>query len=515
MKKYLLLFLLTGAVAAEAQVPEDVLRYSFFPQNGTARSMAIGGAMGSLGGDITATFVNPAGLGNYKTGEAVFSPGYFFNNNKADFRETLSRNKKNAFGIGTMGVVYGESNYRDKTSSQAISIAFMQQASYNNTQYYKGYNNFSSAAEQWAEAVAGSGLSLDDILNSPAYAYGAAPAVYTYLVDTFRNNNNALQVKALPEFLLESGMALQQEKTIATRGGLYELALGFAFNKKDKVMWGGSIGIPIVYYDNTTTIKETDTSMNTANGFGSFTYTDQYSTRGAGVNFKFGMIFKPVEYVRLGFAVHSPSLMFSLKDRRSTSLDVDTENYNGVSSVTSAVFTNGLPGESRYTMLMPWRFMVSGSYVIREEADVRRQKGFITADIEYVRHRASRFYSAQEQPDEMEKDYFRALNRVIKGEYKGNFNFRVGGELKFNIIMARLGFSYYTNPYADKALKANRMLLSGGLGYRHRGFFVDLTYVHAYSRDVDFAYRLADKSNTFATVKNQRGNVVASIGVKF
>ena len=81
--------------------------------------------------------------------------------------------------------------------------------------------------------------------------------------------------------------------------------------------------------------------------------------------------------------------------------------------------------------------------------------------------------------------------------------------------MARLGFAYYTNPYADKALKANRMLLSGGLGYRHKGFFIDLTYVHSFNKDVDFAYRLADKNNTFATVKNQRGNIVASFGVKF
>jgi hypothetical protein len=515
MKKYLLLLTLPLCTLLRAQVPEDVLRYSFFPQSGTARSMAIGGAMGSLGGDINATFVNPAGLGNYKTGEFVFTPSYFLNNNKINFRQTDNRNKKNAFSVGTIGIVYGESDYHDKTSSRAISLAFTQVASYNNTLYYKGYNNYSSAAEQWAEEIARSGLSLDGVLNAPAYAYGAAPAIYTYLVDTFRANNNELQVRALPEFLLDNGMALQQEKTIATRGGLYELALGFGFNIKDKIQWGGSIGIPIVSYDNTTTFKESDTSSNTANGFGSFTYTDKYTTRGGGINLKLGVIFKPAEYIRLGAAIHTPSYMFTLKDSRSTSLDVNTENYNGQSSVTSATFTNGLPGESKYTMLTPWRFIVSGSYVIREVEDVRRQKGFITADIEYVRHRASRFYSAQEQPDQEEKDYFKALNQVIKGQYKGNFNFRVGGELKFNIIMARLGFAYYTNPYADKALKANRMLLSGGLGYRHRGFFVDLTYVHAFNKDVDFAYRLADKSNTFATVKNQRGNVVASIGVKF
>ncbi|MGZ8558593.1 MAG: OmpP1/FadL family transporter, partial [Chitinophagaceae bacterium] len=62
MKKYLFtgaFFLLSFSLYA--QVPEDVLKYSQLPTNGTARINAIGGAMGSLGGDISATFINPAG----------------------------------------------------------------------------------------------------------------------------------------------------------------------------------------------------------------------------------------------------------------------------------------------------------------------------------------------------------------------------------------------------------------------------------------------------------------------
>ena len=78
MKKYLILPALLIGISTYAQIPEDVLRYSFFPQNGSARVVAIGGAMGSLGGDITANFVNPAGLGNYKTGEFVYTPGIYF-----------------------------------------------------------------------------------------------------------------------------------------------------------------------------------------------------------------------------------------------------------------------------------------------------------------------------------------------------------------------------------------------------------------------------------------------------
>ena len=87
---------------------------------------------------------------------------------------------------------------------------------------------------QWAEEISKSGEDFDNILNNPQYAYGPAPAVYTYLVDTFPINGG-LQVKALPEFLLGSGNFLYQEKNITTKGGIYELALGFASNKKDKL----------------------------------------------------------------------------------------------------------------------------------------------------------------------------------------------------------------------------------------------------------------------------------------
>jgi hypothetical protein len=515
MKKYILLsFLLTG-YGLYAQIPEDVLRYSFFPQSGTARTLAIGGAMGSLGGDITANYVNPAGLGNYKTGEFVFTPGFFFNNNNVNFRNTKLKSSKNNFNLfgGPIGFVFGTGNRYKPTTSQAFSLAVTQTANYNNTVQYSGYNNYSSFSEQFAEqAVKGlSNGSLDDVLNNPQYAYGAAPALYTYLVDTFSGN----RVKAQPEFLLSDGKALFQQNTLLTSGGMYEVALGYAVNKNDKLLIGGSVGIPILNYNSTSTFRESDTSSDANNSFGYFNYTDHFSTKGVGLNLKLGIIFKPSEFLRLGFAVHTPSYMFNLKDKRNVDLEVNTENYKGVRSVSSEIFTNNVPGESNYTLLTPWKAMISGSYVLREVENVKQQRGFITADIEYVRHSASSFYSANQTPAAGEADYYAALNNVIREEYKGAFNFRAGGELKFNVIMARLGFAYYTNPYKDAALKANRMLISGGVGYRNKGFFIDLTYIYALNKDVNFPYRLQDKSNTFASVKNNRGNIVASVGIKF
>ena len=518
MKIYLLLlFIFTGSLLY-AQVPEDAIRYSFYPQNGTARNMAIGGVMGSLGGDINATFVNPAGLGFYKSNEFVITPGFFLNNNKATFRDTDSKSKRNSFGFGTSGWVFGHSNGNKSENSSAFSIAITQTANFNNEIQYKGLNNYSSYSEQFAEEFAKAnaryGYSISDVLNNNSpLPYGAAPALYTYLIDTITIGGK-IQVKGAPEYILDAHQALQQEMIKKTKGAISELAIGFAHNSKDKWFIGATIGIPLVNYTSNTVFKESDTSKNTANYFKQFEYTDDFTTKGMGFNAKVGIIYRPRDYIRLGLAIHTPSWMF-LKDTHTSSLVTEVENPVALFSVTSQTFTNNQPGVAKYIQSTPFKAIISASYVFREVKDVTRQKGFISADIEYVAHRGSRFSSDNEKVTDEEKAYYKALNSVVKADYKGNFNFKVGGELKFKIIMARLGFAYYSNPYKDKTLKASRMLLSGGLGYRNKGFFVDLTYVQAMNKDVSFPYRLEDRANTYATLKQQRGNVVATVGVKW
>lgn len=518
MKIYLLLLFLLASSAIYAQVPEDAARYSFYPQNGTARNVAVGGVMGSLGGDINATFVNPAGLGFYKTNEFVLTPGFLLNNNKAQFRDSDTQNKKNSFGFGTSGWVFGHSNSPNSRNSSAFSIAITQTANFNNVVHYKGLNNYSSFAEQFAEEFAKSGYSIDDVLsNNSPLPYGAAPALYTYLIDTVRVGGN-LQVKAAPEYILDAGGALQQEMIKTTKGGLSELAIGFANNSKDKWFIGGSLGIPLVSYTSNTVFKEADTSSNTANHFNRFEYSDDFTSAGIGINARIGVIYRPQDYIRLGLAIHTPTWMF-LTDTRTTNLTAEIENPVDKFTVSSQTFTNSKPGEAKYIQTTPFKAIISGSYVFREVKDVTRQKGFISADIEYVQHRGSRFSSDNEEATDEEKSrykaYYKALNNVVKQYYKGSFNFRVGGELKFNVVMARLGFAYYSNPYKNADYKASRMLLSGGLGYRNKGFFVDLSYVHAINKDVSFPYRLEDRANTYATLKQQRGNVVATVGVKW
>src|SRR5262245_48085952 len=134
MKKQLyilLLSLLTQQLFA--QVPEEALRLSWTTQQGTARSMATGGAMVSLGGDATAVIVNPAGLAFFKTSDFVISPGLQFGKPGSSFRGTsYTGMNKNTLAFGTSGFVFGGYGYKAKNS---FAITYTRMADFNKREY--------------------------------------------------------------------------------------------------------------------------------------------------------------------------------------------------------------------------------------------------------------------------------------------------------------------------------------------------------------------------------------------
>ncbi len=503
-----------------AQLPEDALRLSWTAPSGTARQQAIGGAMGSLGGEISAGFVNPAGLGMYKTSEFVMSPGFGFQHSKAGYLGSPSTgNSVGNFNLGTTGFVFAtggndgnDGNDGHNGNSMAFSVAVNRTANFNGDTFYKGQNNYSSSSEQYVEEFAASGLTINQALVSPTLSYGTRMAVYTSLIDT-ATVGGSLQVISNAN----KAALLNQENSVRTSGGVNEIALALAGSLQDKWYFGGTLGIPIMNYTRTLSFTESDATGNTNNDFNSFVYNETYSSKAVGFNLKLGMIFKPTNALRLGVAIHTPPY-FGVKDHISASTTTQTENYTSLPQV--SIDSKTLDQQSRidvsevrYTLTTPWRFLVSGSYLIGSNVQyVRKQKGFLTADIGYTGNQSSFFHPWDAT---QENSYFDAVNGVIKSYYKGVIDCKLGGELKFNTMMVRAGLAYYTSPYSDNSLKADRLFASAGLGYRNKGFFVDLTYVQGFTRDVNFPYRLSDKSNSFATLKQTSGTVLMTFGIKF
>jgi hypothetical protein len=503
-----IIVILLSTLCVVAQEPADALRYSWYIQGGTARQQAVGGAMGSLGGEISATFVNPAGLGLYRTGDFVLTPGYSFITNKSTYFDRTEKDKKNFFNFGTSGFVIdggsGNGNWH------TYSVAVNRTANFGSNVLYRGQTNQSSYSQKFLEEIKNGNIK-DANAVAQNYPFGTSLAFNTYWIDTIAggtSGNYQFQTRA------PTATGLLQQNAIEAKGGITEIALAGATNFKNKLLIGATIGLPILSYKREGTYIEAD-ATETNNKFDYASFSESLSTNGVGINLKVGLIYKPSEYWRLGFAVHSPTY-YGLTDKYDASVTTNTEDYHGVLTQSPSDIPVTTPATFEYSLLSPYRIMGSVSYVLREIQDVTKQKGFLTADIEYVNYKFSSFHAGSgSNADQSTKDYLKSLNNAIDKAYRGAVNFRAGGELKFTTIMVRLGGAYYGNPYKNiNGEKGNRFQISGGLGYRNKGMFVDLTYVHTITKDIHFPYRLQYSPYSGATVKGSAGNVLLTVGFK-
>src|SRR5882757_3392013 len=191
MKKIVVLIGVVACQRLAAQLPEDALRASWTVPSGTAREQAIGGAMGSLGGDISSNFTNPAGLGFYKTREIVISPGLRLLQDKASYLNVNNGgHTASNFNLGTSGLVTSHTGFNGNNS--VFSIAVNRTVNFNNHIVYQGKNDYSSMSEQYVEEFSRSGYGIDPAIKGEAgLSYGTRMALYTYLVDTVTINGQS------------------------------------------------------------------------------------------------------------------------------------------------------------------------------------------------------------------------------------------------------------------------------------------------------------------------------------
>ncbi|MEO6819682.1 MAG: aromatic hydrocarbon degradation protein [Ginsengibacter sp.] len=511
MKKIILgLLSLTLCNLLYAQEPADVLRLGYTNGNGgTARNQAIGGAGASLGGEFSSLFINPAGLGFYKTGDLVFTPGYSFKNNKSTYLGNSGEAKNNNFNMGASGVVFSSPTRSNSIPYISIALGINKTADFNNQIYYKGLNKSSSYSQKYIQELKNANATdPGDVAKN--FPETSSLAFNTFLINpVFSGADSAITGY---KSVVNPALGITQENNISTTGGITDLSLGAGANVADKWYFGGSLSLPIVTYDRRATYSETDASGDPQVDFNYFKSSETLSTKGMGVNGKLGIIYKPVESVRFGLAVHTPTF-YQLTDNWQTRIETGLKSLpNGFlfQNSTDLDITKGYPLETRYNVTTPWKLMASGTFIFNQAKDVQQQRGFLTADVEYVNYGSMAIHDGDNNPDA--KTYYSQLNQVMKNLYKDAVNVRIGSEVKFNTLMVRLGGAYYGNPYKNQ--DANVVKVSGGLGYRNRGMFIDLTYVQSMTKDINYPYQLEGTNNVPAFLKNNGGSIMATIGFK-
>lgn len=510
MRKFLTIAFIFLINEAKAQEPADALRYSFIGNGGSARIRAIGGAVVSLGGDITAAAVNPASLGFFRTSEFVFTPTLGLNNTRISYLDNESMKKKTAFDISNFGFILPkEGSVNGDWRNFTIGLGMNRRANFNNKTYLKGNNSESSYSEKYLEELINKNVTNpNDAANN--FPYGPSLALNTYLIDTISGSGGTV---AGYRSLSTPQTGVIQEQSTVTSGGINDYYIAASGNYMDRLFVGGGVTFSQLKFERINTFKETDATDNVNNNFKFFETQENLLTEGIGIGLNLGVIFKPVDQLRIGASFHSP-VFYNMEDLYTTKITTDVEGYQGktLSTQSSRDFNNGEAGEFQYDFTTPTRWMFGISYIFQAVEDVQQQRGFISADVEFLNYKKSKFNTGSLTNG---INYLEEVNTAIKEQSRSAINFRIGGELKFNTIMARFGYNHLGNAYQSNSLKSIQSNISGGLGYRDKGYFIDLTYIHQVVKDATFPYRLDNGFFAPGFVKGTNGNIVLTVGMKF
>jgi hypothetical protein len=464
-----------------AQNETDALRYSQTTFGGTARSNAMGGAFGALGADFSSLSTNPAGIAIYKKSEMTITPSFFNQTSNSNMNGASLQDSKANFNLGNMGFVFAY--YNDKAESKWKGVSF--------GIGYNRMNNFNNRIEMQTTNSKGSLLDVY-LADGQANGFNNSDQFGTQLA---WNSNLVWQDSASGNFYhVLPYYGETQKKYIESSGSQGETVFSLGANYDDKLYVGGTLGIQNIHYSESSQYTES-MANDTVYGFKNFTLKQSLSTTGTGVNFKFGMIYKPINWMRIGAAFHSPTY-FSMHDSWNSSISsVFTGSNAQYSSSASSP-----AGTFDYSLTTPARAVGSVGFVIKK-------MGLISADYEIVDYSSARLNSSSYD--------FINENQAIGNKYTAAQNVRVGGELRLQPLSIRAGAAYYGSPYRNGGSNGARTSITGGIGFREQNFFIDFAYVYTMTKDSYYFYdpTIAYVDPSSNTLKNS--SILMTVGFKF
>jgi hypothetical protein len=436
--------------SANAQNEFDVLRLSELDYYGDARFNAMGGSFGALGANMSGISINPGGLGVYKSSDFSFTPGFHYNYSKSNTAQNETSAGKLNFHFSNVGLV-GNIKARGDWESVSFGLGYNRTANYNSSVSIRSETSSSALATYVNELNANGGTLQDHIYD--AYPFSSRLAYETFLI-------NPIVGDSLQYNHVFSGVEnITQVTNYETRGGSGEMYFALGGNYSDKLYLGALIGIPSVRYTYDRYYTESSEPSDTLTEFSSYSTHDFVKTTGAGINFKLGMIYKAADWLRLGAAFHTPTLL-SLTDQYRT--DITSEKKDG------AVFVEESPaGSFNYLVTTPYRFVTSASVIVGSH-------GVINVDYELVDYSTARISEDTEYSTGV--DFF-TENDNIRSNFKLSQNLRIGSEIRLDPFRVRLGYRLQGDPLVGKIdFNTGASIYSGGIGIKNDGYYFDMAY---------------------------------------
>lgn len=502
-----ILFMISTIYAnSYAQVVSDALLLSEKLQPSTARSAAVGGALGALGGDMSTLFSNPAGIAVYRSSEFTLSPGMQFGNIRttflADSALPSSKSSRTGFNFGGAGFIFAPEMSGGDWKNVNFGLAFSRVASFSRTLSFNGVSSGSRLINMVENANASNAL--PDNLNP----FEDQLAWDAYMIDNPGGGTDYVGA-------LTDSNYVRKAQIVRQSGGISELALSLGGNFMHKFYIGGTVGIDFVKLRDIRNYTETEETGNI--DFKSLQFNEEREIKGTGVNLKLGFIYRATKNLRLGMAVHTPTA-YGLTERLNTSLSGSV-----VWGDTLRVKPESDPylsptGQYKHNLVSPWLFNVSVGGIFGKKDS--KTKGFVGVDADYLNYGSSSFSLKATDQNATTSDqlYIDNVNRGIEQQYQGVFRLRAGGELAMESFRIRAGYRLQTSPYQTKiaGISDLRHDISFGAGIRKEHFFFDVTYMHTLQEFEYSPYYATSSTNNPRTENElQGGLVLITFGLRF
>lgn len=502
MKKYLSLFILTiSASSLHAQDFTDALRYSQTNQLGTARFRALSGAMGALGGDLSAISINPASSSIFNNNQISVTLSNSNNKNNSNYFGTKNSESSNAFDLNQAGgvFVFEKNEEKKQWNKFALSINYENQNNFDNSLYFSGINPTNSIDKYflyYANRNGGvSAYALDNYYyDELTYDEQQAWLGYqSYIIDTdatYNENNNRLYTSLVP-----SGGNYYQEKSIQTTGYNGKLTFNASAQYSDWLSIGLNLNSHFSDFKRSSYFFERNDNNNTTSDLVKRAYfnNDLHST-GSGFSFQVGAIFKVTKILRLAAAYESPT-WYEFTDEL-------TQNAKAVSGSTNGELPTDYADPNITIIYDPYNLKTPGKITL-SGALVFAKVGLLSVDYSLKDYGNTEFKPIRD---------YDGLNKALHNELANSKELRIGAEHKIHQWSLRAGYRFEESPYKDKKIMDDLKGYSIGVGYDFGRTKLDFAYATAkrnYGEQL-FLTGLNDR----AAINNRMDNLIATISFK-
>ena len=307
MKRILNLILSVAPIFVSAQTAVDAYNLSQAELKGTARYMSMAGAYSALGGDISSINHNPGGIGIYRSSDVALTLNLDFQSVQSNGNGIISKVNQTKFDCNNFGYV---GSFRlDSEIMPFINFGF-------------SYNRPMSLNRRYGGKIADIKTSLTDRVAWETAGY--TPDELTFGADGYDpyidSNAPWLGIMANRCRLINpiggEYVGLMNDKTtgfsdyeVIEEGGVDEFTMSFGGNIVEKLYWGVSLGVTNMDYNKYTYYGEALTNANVLKNYrkqvdeegdASWGLENWLTTTGSGWNFKFGLIYRPINELRIG-----------------------------------------------------------------------------------------------------------------------------------------------------------------------------------------------------------------------